>query len=95
MAIFNSKRTKTGNTQPKLNVACFVVQFCLTDAEFVIFSNYCLIGTHPRPRFLRLVLAYTALSIMYMLWFLLPELSAQVIITITLLLLLIVPRVAP
>ena len=27
-----------------LNVACFV-QSCLTDADFVIFSNYCLIGT--------------------------------------------------
>ena len=36
--------TKTGGIQPKLNVACFV-QSCLTDADFVIFSNYCLIGT--------------------------------------------------
>lgn len=27
-----------------LNVACFV-QSCLTDADFVIFLNYCLIGT--------------------------------------------------
>jgi hypothetical protein len=27
-----------------LNVACFV-QSCLTDADFVIFSNYYLIGT--------------------------------------------------
>ena len=27
-----------------LNVACFV-HSCLTDADFVIFSNYCLIGT--------------------------------------------------
>ena len=27
-----------------LNVACFV-QSRLTDADFVIFSNYCLIGT--------------------------------------------------
>ena len=33
-----------------LNVACFV-QSCLTDADFVIFSNYCLIGTRLR-RFL-------------------------------------------
>lgn len=41
--------TKTGGIQPKLNVACFV-QSCLTDADFVIFSNYCLIGTRPRPR---------------------------------------------
>ena len=39
------KRTKTDDTQPKLNVACFVVQFCLADADFVISSNYCLIGT--------------------------------------------------
>ena len=38
--------TKTGGIQPKLNVACFV-QSCLTDADFVIFSNYCLIGTRP------------------------------------------------
>ncbi len=43
--------TKTGGIQPKLNVACFV-QSCLTDADFVIFSNYCLIGTRPsRPFF--------------------------------------------
>ena len=40
------KRTKTGGTQPKLRAACFVVQFCLADADFVVFSNYCLIGTH-------------------------------------------------
>ena len=40
--------TKTGGIQPKLNVACFV-QSCLTDADFVIFSNYCLIGTRPIP----------------------------------------------
>ena len=38
------KRIKTGGIQPKLNVACFV-QSCLTDADFVLFSNYCLIGT--------------------------------------------------
>lgn len=42
--------TKTGGIQPKLNVACFV-QSCLTDADFVIFSNYCLIGTRPRGVF--------------------------------------------
>ena len=41
------KRTKTGGIQPMLNVACFV-QSCLTDADFVIFSNYCLIGTRRR-----------------------------------------------
>ncbi len=35
---------KTGGIQPKLNAACFV-QSCLTDADFVLFSNYCLIGT--------------------------------------------------
>ena len=33
-----------------LNVACFV-QSCLTDADFVIFSNYCLIGTRLKGRF--------------------------------------------
>ena len=38
------KRTKTGGIQPKLNVACFV-QSCFAVADFVIFSNYCLIGT--------------------------------------------------
>lgn len=38
------KRTKTGDIQPKLNVACFV-QSCFAVADFVIFSNYCLIGT--------------------------------------------------
>ena len=37
--------TKTGSTQPKLSAACFVVQSCLTDADFVVFTNYCLIGT--------------------------------------------------
>ena len=30
-----------------MNVACFV-QSCLTDADFVLFSNYCLIGTRLR-----------------------------------------------
>ena len=45
--------TKTGSTQPKLSVACFVVQSCLADADFVVFSNYCLIGTrHMFVRFL-------------------------------------------
>ena len=39
--------TKTGSTQPKLSAACFVVQSCLADADFVVFSNYCLIGTRP------------------------------------------------
>ena len=33
------KRTKTDDTQPKLNVVCFVVQSCLTDADFVISSK--------------------------------------------------------
>ncbi len=32
-----------------LNVACFV-QSRLTDADFVIFSNYCLIGTRRKGR---------------------------------------------
>ena len=40
--------TKTGGTQPKLSAACFVVQSCLADADFVVFSDYCLIGTRPR-----------------------------------------------
>lgn len=44
------KRTKTGGIQPMLNVACFV-QSCLTDADFVIFSNYCLTGTRRKLRF--------------------------------------------
>ena len=35
-----------------LNVACFV-QSRLTDADFVIFSNYCLIGTRRTPSFFR------------------------------------------
>ena len=42
------KRTKTDDTQPKLNVVCFVVQSCLTDADFVIPSNYCLISTREK-----------------------------------------------
>ena len=45
--------TKTGGTQPKLSAAWFVVQSCLADADFVVFSNYCLIGTrHMFVRFL-------------------------------------------
>ena len=45
--------TKTGSTQPKLSAACVVVQSCLADADFVVFSNYCLIGTrHMFVRFL-------------------------------------------
>ena len=43
--------TKTGSTQPKLSAACFIVQSCLTDADFVVFSNYCLIGTRLKPSF--------------------------------------------
>ena len=39
---------KTGGIQPKLNVACFV-QSCFAVANFVIFSNYCLIGTRLYP----------------------------------------------
>ena len=35
--------------EPKLSAACFVVQSCLADADFVVFSNYCLIGTRPMP----------------------------------------------
>lgn len=45
--------TKTGSTQPTLSAARFVVQSCLADADFVVFSNYCLIGTrHMFVRFL-------------------------------------------
>ena len=36
---------KTGGTQLRLGAACFVVQSCLADADCVVFSNYCLIGT--------------------------------------------------
>ncbi len=44
--------TKTGSTQPKLSAACFVVQSCLADADFAVFSDYCLIGTrHMRSSF--------------------------------------------
>ena len=43
--------TKTGSTQPKLSTACFVVQSCLADADFVVFSNYCLIGTRQKGVF--------------------------------------------
>lgn len=43
--------TKTGSTQPTLSAACFVVQSCLADADFVVFSNYCLIGTRQRLSF--------------------------------------------
>ena len=46
--------TKTGSTQPKLSAACFVVQSCLADADFVVFSDYCLIGTrHSRKIFIK------------------------------------------
>ena len=46
--------TKTGSTQPKLSAACFVVQSCLADADFVVFSDYCLIGTrHSREIFIK------------------------------------------
>ena len=46
-------RAKNRRHQPKLNVVCFVVQSCLADADFVVFSNYCLIGTrHMFVRFL-------------------------------------------
>ena len=35
-----------------MNAACFVVQSCLADADFVVFSNYCLISTRQnRPLF--------------------------------------------
>ena len=51
--------TKTGSTQPKLSAACFVVQSCLADADFVVFSNYCLIGTrHKRPPSFEKIIAY-------------------------------------
>ncbi len=36
---------KGGGVLQKLSAACFVVQSCLADADFVVFSNYCLIGT--------------------------------------------------
>ena len=37
---------KTDDIQSKLNVVCFV-RSCFAVADFVIFSNYCLIGTRP------------------------------------------------
>ena len=46
---FQPLDVKTGSTQPKLSAACFVVQSCLADADFVVFSNYCLIGTRHMP----------------------------------------------
>jgi len=45
---------KTGSAQPKLSAACFVVQSCLADADFVVFSNYCLIGTQLNAAFVLL-----------------------------------------
>ena len=39
-----------------MSAACFVVQSCLADADFVVLSDYCLIGTRPkRNEFLRLM----------------------------------------
>ena len=43
-----------------LNVACFV-QSCLTDADFVIFSNYCLTG----PRRMSVVFCFEFLMADY------------------------------
>mgnify|MGYP004529398339 CR=1 FL=1 len=34
---------KAGGTQPKLSAACFTVHSCPADADFVVFSNHCLI----------------------------------------------------
>ncbi len=43
---------KENDNEIKLSAACFVVQSCLADADFVVFSDYCLIGTrHIRPIF--------------------------------------------
>lgn len=50
MINFRPLDVKTGDTQPKLSAACFVVQSCLADADFVVFSDYCLIGTRHMPR---------------------------------------------
>ena len=49
---------KTGSTQPKLSAACFVVQSCLADADFVVFSDYCLIGTRQWRFFLLLTVTF-------------------------------------
>ena len=46
---FNHKRTKPDDTQPKLNVVWFVVRPCLPDTDFVVSSNYRLIGTPGKP----------------------------------------------
>ena len=46
---FNHKRTKSDDTQPKLNVVWFVVRPCSPDTDFVVSSNYRLIGTPGKP----------------------------------------------
>ena len=40
----SNSSTKTSVIQPQLDDACFV-QSCFAVADFVIFSDYCLIGT--------------------------------------------------
>ena len=37
--------TKADGAQPKSSAACISVQFCLADADRIVFSNYHLIGT--------------------------------------------------
>lgn len=66
---------KTGGTQPKLSAACFVVQSCLADADFVVFSNYCLIGTRQNFCFLskylcRSLISYHSLQSLHTKWIL-------------------------
>ena len=51
--------TKTGGTQPKLGAACFVVQSCLADADFVVFTRQ--IPAHfSFFNFFKFILAYSA-----------------------------------
>lgn len=45
-----------------LNVACFV-QSRLTDADFVIFSNYCLIGTRHNTSLFYRILSFIDLKL--------------------------------
>ena len=45
--------TKAGSTQLKRSAACFAVQSCLADADFVVFSIYCLIGIRLSTTFLQ------------------------------------------
>ena len=53
--------TKTVSTQTKLCAGCFV-QSCFAVADFVIFSNYCLIGTRPTAPLFSLPVVWRSLT---------------------------------